>query len=142
MIKTGLQKIIFPLLLLLCLQPHLSAQTGIAGKTFVAQTGSTCKEMPNGGCTITEYCMLQFSKDNVVVSTYSNAKCTDKKLEKNYARSRDSKTYKWSQQKNTVRIEGFDDYGTFTLNGNTLSGARRNGDAYEMVVFTLRTAKR
>jgi len=121
--------------LLLALSQRIIAQASVAGKTFTAQTGSTCKDMKNGGCTINTFCMLKFSKDNVEVTDYTKANCSDKKLEKNYERNRSVKTYKWSQQKNTIHIEGFDDYGSFTLNGNDLSGAKKEGDAYEMVVF-------
>lgn len=117
------------------------AQSTVSGKTFIAQTSTTCKDMAKGGCTLTNFCMLKFNKDNVEVTTYCKANCTDQKLEKNYERAREVKTYKWSQQKNTVRIEGFDDYGSLTLGADVLTGARGNGDEYEMVLFRLRSGK-
>ncbi len=103
------------------------AQMNVTGKTFTAKTGESCKEMPDGGCTIKYFCSLTFGPDSVTVHNYTKASCTNKELEPGYEKSlQESKTYKYTVSNSMITIENFATYGIYEEKGNMLIGKKGN----------------
>ena len=101
------------------------AQMNVSGKTFTAKTGESCKEMPDGGCTIKYFCSLTFGPDSVTVHNFTKASCTNKKLEAGYEKNlQDSKTYTYTISNSIITIENFDTYGTYEEKENALIGKK------------------
>jgi hypothetical protein len=120
-----MRSILLVSLLFIAISTH--AQMNVTGKTFTAKTGESCKEMPDGGCTINYFCSLTFGPDSVTVHNYTKASCTNKKLEAGYEKNlQDSKTYKYTISNSMITIISFDTYGTYEEKGNALIGKKGN----------------
>jgi hypothetical protein len=108
------------------LQPMLGihVQNDPTGKKYKSLVGETCKEMTNGGCMIYTYRILHFKTDSVVVSYQVIAQCAPKEIENNYNHMYDnlSKTYSWTNNNDTLFINGMDDYGKLIIQNSKLIG--------------------
>lgn len=102
---------------------HASAQE-LAGKTFVAGNGATCKEMSDGGCMIYYYRVLEFSADSVRVSHRTDANCTHPEREAMYEHLHDklTKSYKWTASDGIVTLEHCPEFEHLSLKDGYLMG--------------------
>jgi hypothetical protein len=102
------------------------SQTHLSGKTYEAQVHYVGKKMPGGGCAITEFCVLTFSREIVTVHFYAKASCVPKELEADYSYDSSDKkeTYQWTKSENLITINGFDKYGTFEHHDNKLISSK------------------
>ena len=94
-----------------------AAQNAPIGKSYKALTCETCKMMNDGGCVLYTYQTLTFSQDSVWVSSEVFAQCSSKEKEDRYNHSYNhlAKSFKWNIKNDIIEIEGFDQYGKFTL---------------------------
>ncbi|MBS1489264.1 MAG: hypothetical protein JSS93_01945 [Bacteroidetes bacterium] len=106
------------------------SQIQLAGKTYEAKVKYVCKKMANGGCAITTYCVLTFSKETVTVHYYAKAACEPKDREADYSYdgSDEKETYRWIESGNVVTIKGFSEYGTYLYRSQKLIGSRGDFD--------------
>jgi len=102
------------------------SQTQLWGKTYEAKVKYVCKKMPGGGCAITTFCVLAFGEETVTVHFYAKASCVPQKREADYSwdSEDEKKTYQWKKSGNLVTITGFDTYGTFEYQNNTLISSK------------------
>jgi|GEM_PF-3649570 len=100
----------------------------ISGKTYIAQTGSSCKEFFNGGgCEMKYYCYLEFKRNFVNVYYSTIFTCSPKEKESTYDNSlSEKKKCKWIKQGKTILIDGFDDYDMLKIVDGTLLGIKKN----------------
>jgi hypothetical protein len=109
----------------------------LIGKTYSALVSTTCKTMPEGGCTLYTFCIMQFKAGAVQVYYSATASCTDKQKEAGYTHNnkQDHTNYKWHMNKQTIIIEGFDEFAPFTFNGSLLTGTKKMNAKTEPIEF-------
>jgi hypothetical protein len=123
------------LIFFLFLSIIINAQSYLIGKKYTANIGTSCKLYNDGGCTIYNYCDLEFEKDSVVISNrtkiLSTRKGTDTKKE-----SQEKKRYKWSICKNVISIKNFKDFGKLTLTNINIIGHKIiNNNEFRKIIF-------
>jgi hypothetical protein len=101
-----------------------NGQTKLAGKTYVAEIGATCKDMTDGGCMIFTYRILEFKQDSVTISYRVKASCTPKERENGYEHMYDNltKIYKWKINKDILIIENCKEFGKLKIQKSKLIG--------------------
>jgi hypothetical protein len=131
-------KDIFILILPVIFSVSAGAQGPPEGKTFRALTGSSCKEMANGGCTVYTFCVIAFVKDSVSVAYEVGAHCTDSLKEAGYEQSmgKKGKMYAWELQKDVLIISGFNEYGPLRMGNDQLVGIK-NHNPERLLYFTV-----
>ncbi len=104
----------------------VSLQKDLSGKIYKALIAEDCKEMPDGGCMIYTYRILNFKKDSVIVSSRVIAKCTPKEIKYNYSMNDNPvKTFRWNRKNDTITIEGFNEYGKLIFQNSKLIGENK-----------------
>ena len=65
------------------------------------------------------------------------AACTPESMEEKYSHNGedDKKSYTWRQEGNTIRIDGFTEYGTLTIEGTKLLTGKGKNEDNEPLVF-------
>lgn len=110
----------------------------IRGKSFVAQTAVSCIEFSDGGgCSIYQYCYLQFEKEYVDVFFKSVWYCSTKEKESAYNNSNpEVHRYKWKKKRKTIIIKDFNDYGSLKIEEGKLVGTKeRNYKEFVPIEF-------
>lgn len=115
-------------LFILLLAPFLvqeNVENDPTGKNFKALVNESCKEMTDGGCMMYTYRILHFKTDSVTVAYQVIAHCSPKERENNYSNIYDNftKTYSWSVSKDTLTINGLDDYGKLIFRNSKIIGS-------------------
>lgn len=102
------------------------SDNALSGKTYEAVVHYSCKNMRDGGCAITRYCVLTFSDTTVTVHYYAKASCEPKEREADYSYDGrdDAVTYTWKYVGTSVMIIGFHTYGTLLFEHNTLTSSQ------------------
>lgn len=115
---------------------NCNGQTKLAGKTFVAEVGATCKDMTDGGCMILTYRILEFKQDSVTISYRVKASCTPKERENGYEQMSDNlkKTYRWKIRKNILVIENCSEISQLTVQKSKIIG--RDNEQMKNIIFT------
>ena len=118
-------------LFILALAPLLvqeNVQNNPTGKNFKALVNESCREMTDGGCMVYTYRILNFKTDSVTVAYQVIAYCSPKERENNYSNMYDNftKTYSWSVGKDTLTINGLDDYGKLIFHNSKIIGSDKN----------------
>lgn len=108
----------------------INAQITPAGKTYTSLVSEACKIMTDGGCMLYTTCILSFDKDSVLVSYTMRAECTPKEREATYANAGDrlKKKYKWSQNHNSITINGFTEYDPLSITDTALLAKKPGGN--------------
>jgi len=116
-------KIIHTILLLCCLS--IKAQK-IKGKTYIATTSVSCMELSDGGgCSIYQYCYLQFEKKYANVFFKSVFYCSSKERELEFDNSNpEVKKYSWKKEGETIIVKGFNNYGILKIEEGKLVGTK------------------
>ena len=106
----------------------INIQNAPTGKNFKALVNESCKELTDGGCMVYTYRILNFKTDSVVVSYQVMAYCSPKERENNFSNIYDNftKTYSWSVSKDTLTINGLDDYGKLIFQNSKLIGGDKS----------------
>jgi len=106
----------------------INIQNDPTGKNFKALVNESCRELTDGGCMVYTYRILNFKTDSVVVSYQVIAYCSPKERENNFSNIYDNftKTYSWSVSKDTLTINGLDDYGKLIFQNSKLIGGDKS----------------
>jgi hypothetical protein len=106
----------------------INIQNDPTGKNFKALVNESCRELTDGGCMVYTYRILNFKTDSVVVSYQVMAYCSPKERENNFSNIYDNftKTYSWSVSKDTLTINGLDDYGKLFFQNSKLIGGDKS----------------
>ncbi len=96
------------LLVLTSFSNTIRKNSELAGKSFKALVGQTCREMIDGGCMIYTYERLTFHEDSVRISYEVQAYCSPEEREKNYTNlySDRTMTFNWHLKNDTVELLG------------------------------------
>jgi hypothetical protein len=106
----------------------INIQNDPTGKNFKALVNESCRDLTDGGCMVYTYRILNFKTDSVVVSYQGMTYCSPKERENNFSNIYDNftKTYSWSVSKDTLTINGLDDYGKLIFQNSKLIGADKS----------------
>ncbi|OQP46821.1 hypothetical protein A4H97_04670 [Niastella yeongjuensis] len=128
--KTGLIKLFLSQALLTSFASGLKAQTKLTNKTFKAEIGQLCKDELG---TIYTYCLLNFKKDSVTVSTSVIADVPPEKKDiYEHADDNSAKVYKWKAHNNLLSIIDCKEYSQLTIKKSQLVYHITSGD----IIFT------
>ncbi|MDB5256794.1 MAG: hypothetical protein JWM14_1489 [Chitinophagaceae bacterium] len=131
----------FHLCLLLLIMTNSQTQkptfTYLTGKTYSAEIRASCKSMSDSTCMLYTFCILHFKQDHVSVYYITKASCTNKSREAGYTSNTQEEqvSYTWSLNKNTLTIEGFDEFAPFKVEGHQLRGTKKVNDKTEVLEF-------
>lgn len=78
----------------------------ITGQSWIAKTGSACKERTDGGCMIDYFTQLDFTQDSVMVTGTMKAWCSPPETEAIYNNQKHIKKYAWKMAGNKIDIPG------------------------------------
>jgi hypothetical protein len=118
-------KIISILVFAIVFTLNINAQTKLVGEKYTAHTGSSCKELQDGGCMIDYYCELKFEKDSVLVLNYMKASCSPPEKNSFYNNQVPQKTkYRYNTKNNIITIKDFNVYGELKIVGKKLIGKK------------------
>ena len=107
------------------------------GNTYSARIHYTCKKMAGGGCAISTFSVLSFKKDTVEIYERIVAACTPEELESAYSHNgeKEKVTYIWRKDGDAITIEGFTEFGTFVLQGDTLHSSEGTDEENNKLMF-------
>jgi hypothetical protein len=101
------------------------------GRTYKAEISVSCKKFIDGGCTLFRYCVLEFEKDSVMISSYVRASCIPERNVIMYEENNflDRKKYKWTKKESIIFFEDLDQnkYGFSSLSPSISLNGKQNG---------------